>query len=120
MKSIQVIANSIEDFIEEAQTEIEIYEDPPEGANPEEDDDPYIGEEGVLSLETREVEWVTGLKVDELPDNLSFTVGYIGWDEDEDAVHGLEAHDPANVKITLLKKWKSDESTHAVYSILLE
>ena len=45
------------DDIEELAAEvIEIYEAPPEGANPEDDDDPHLGEDGILFVETDELE----------------------------------------------------------------
>lgn len=97
---------------EEAAEVIEIYEDPPEGANPEDDDDPFIGEDGVLVVETDELEVDAGFPLDDFPEELSFPVDFIGWDETEErvaAVHGLQTHEPAEVTITLQKKWL-DES----------
>ena len=105
----RISIQSIEELEQEAADVIEIYEDPPEGANPEDDDDPYLGEDGTLVIETKELEVEADFPLDEFPEELSFPVSFIGWDETEERmaeVHGLETHSPAEVTLTLKKKWR--------------
>ena len=113
--------NSVDDIEEEAPEIIEIYEDPPEGANPEDDDDPFIGEDGTLIVETDELEIDADFPLNEFPQELSFPVNFTGWDETEErmaAVHGLGTHFPAEVTITLQKKWMDDKGRSRAFYLV--
>lgn len=119
-----ISVGSVEEIEEEAAEAIEIYEDPPDGANPENADDPLIGEDGALVVEADELEIDADFRLDDFPQELSFSVNFIGWDETEEkmaAVHGLETHLPAEVTITLQKKWRDDSGRNkALYAVTAE
>ena len=113
-----------EEIEEKASEVIEIYEDPPDEADPENDDDPYIGEDGILVVETDELEIYSDFSLDDFPEELSFPVNFIGWGETEErmaAAHGLESHSPANVTIRLQKKWRDVSGrSKAIYKVTAE
>lgn len=112
---------TVEELEEEAADAIVIHEDPPDGACPEDEDDPYLGEEGTLVVDTEELEVEADFVPDDFPETLSFPVRFAGWDDTEErmaSVHGLETHLPAQVTITLVRKWSSDSGTSiAVYRV---
>jgi hypothetical protein len=117
----KILIGNIDELSEEICDIIELYEDPPKGANPEDDDDPYIGEDGTLVLDTKEIEIEATFDPEEFPDNITVYVNYIGWDYTDEraaAVYGMETHEPAEVYLTLRKKWNGeDEESLAIYDI---
>ncbi len=116
--------HSIDELEEEAADAVGIYEDPPDGANPENDDDPLLGEEGILVVETEKLEVMADFPIEDFPEELSFPVSFIGWDETYERmeeVHGLETHQPADVTISLRKKWKAESGKSiALYDVSAE
>jgi len=118
----QISIHSVEELEKAAADVIEIHEDAPDGANPEDPDDPYLGEEGILVVETDELEVEADFPLDDFPQELSFSLNFIGWDETEKrmaAAHDLETHLPAEVTITLIKKWENDFGKNmALYSVV--
>ena len=123
MKS-RISVLTVDELEELAAEVIEIYEAPPEGANPEDEDDPHLGENGILFVETNELEVEADFPLDDFPEEATFSVIFIGWDETEERMaeaHGLETHLPAEVKITLKKKWLSDSGkSMAIYGVSAE
>ena len=118
---IYLTVSCVDDIEEEAPEIIEIYEDPPEVANPEDDDNPFIGKDGTLNVETDELEIDADFPLDDFPQNLSFPVTFTGWDETEErmqSAHGLETQLPAEVTITLQNKWTDDSGrSRAIYIV---
>ena len=97
--------NDLEDVAAEA---IYVGEDPPEGADPADDDDPHIGEDGILTVEPEQLEVECDPGTGDLPPELCFPISFFGWDyteEREAAARGLETVPPADVTITLQKTW---------------
>ncbi len=95
----------IEDAVSEA---VSVHEDPPQGVNPNDDDDPHLGEDGILTVEPDQIEIEGDFGREEFPEKESFPVDFLGWDHTEEreaAVHGLQTHEPADVTITLEKSW---------------
>jgi hypothetical protein len=109
--------HSLEELEGEAANAIEIYEDAPDGASPEYDDDPHLVEDGILVVGTDELEVEADFPLGDFPQELSFPVTFIGWDETEErmaAAHGLETH----LTITLIKKWQSKSGKNiALYGV---
>jgi hypothetical protein len=118
-----IFVDTPEEIEEEARAAIQIFENPPEGADPEDEDDPHIGEDGTLVLETTELEVEGGFPLSEFPQELDLYVDFTGWDETEErveAVHGLESHEPADVTITLKRKWQdASGKSVALYAVAL-
>lgn len=114
--------DSVADLEEEAAEAIVIHEDAPDGANAEDDEDPHIGEDGTLVIDTDELEVETNSPLADFPQELSFPISFIGWDETEErvaAIHGLETHLPAEVTITLVRKWQSKSGKNvALYTVV--
>ena len=67
---------------------------------------------------TDELEVEADFPLGDFPQELSFPVTFIGWDETEErmaAAHGLETH----LTITLIKKWENDFGKNmALYSVV--
>ena len=121
---VDITIDDPEELEEMAVDIIAIYEDPPEGANPENPDDPLIGEDGVLVVGTEKITVQANFDQDLLSDDLSFSVNYIGWDETlerMEEIHGLEPHPPAWVTLSLKRSWKSETGEIlAEYSVSAE
>jgi hypothetical protein len=122
---ISVKVQSVEELEELCAGLIEIHEAPPAGANPEDAEDPFIGEEGILTVETDEIEVEAVFSVDVFPDNISIEVLYTGWDETLERVddaHGLETHSPAVATMQLENKWldNTTKKSVAIYKVSAE
>lgn len=117
----RISVKSVEEIEDEAAEAVEVYESPPKGANPEDDDDPFLGEDGVLELDTGELEVEATFSLGDFPAELSLRVPFIGWDETEArmaAAHGIEMHLPASVTGTLERSWVSESGkSMALYQL---
>jgi len=124
MKKVRISISSVEELEEEATEAIEVYEDPPEGADPTDEDDPHIGEDGTLVVETEKLEVEADFPIEEFPEETSLYVSFIGWDDTEElmeAAHGLERHPPAEVTITLKTKRRTKAGKSvALYAVSVE
>ena len=106
---------------EEASVAIEIHEEPPEWADPDTENGPRGGD-GTLVLETSELEVEADFPLSEFPEELGLSVNYIGWDEKGEwlRLYGFELHTPADVTITLKRKWQDDKGKSvALYAVVL-
>jgi hypothetical protein len=116
-----ISVDSVADLEEEAAYTIVIYEEAPDGANADDDADPHLGEDGTLVVETDRLEVESDFPLADFPRELSLPVSFMGWDETEDRMadaHGLQVHPPAEVTITLVKKWQSKSGRSiALYSV---